>query len=139
MPPTTTAETEDHCGDVHPRLKEVQNADIWLPVSRYTQYQDKRNRSNENEPLGGTKFLIAAFHEPQYVSGYQKVPSMLDPYQPRKTTQGETTPSIKKPAEMVAREFQLEQSLTQTLDSYAAKFIGSTPDYVVTSALRFGF
>ena len=48
-------------------------------------------------------------------------------------------PSIKKPAEMVTREFQLEESFAQTLDSYAAKFIGSTPDHVVASALRFVF
>ena len=45
---------------------------------------------------------------------------------------------IKKPPETVTREFQLEEPLVQTLDSYA-KFIGSTPDHVVASALRFVF
>jgi hypothetical protein len=45
---------------------------------------------------------------------------------------------IKKPPEMVAREFQLEEPLAQGLDSYA-KVIGSTPDHVVASALRFVF
>ncbi len=45
---------------------------------------------------------------------------------------------IKKPPETVTREFQLEEPLAQTLDSYA-QFIGSTPDHVVTSALRFVF
>ncbi len=45
---------------------------------------------------------------------------------------------IKKPAEMVTREFRLEEPLAETLDSYA-KFIGSTPDHVVASALRFVF
>jgi len=45
---------------------------------------------------------------------------------------------IKKPPETVTREFQLEEPLAQTLDSYA-KFIGSTPDHVVASALRFVF
>ena len=45
---------------------------------------------------------------------------------------------IKKPAEMVTREFRLEEPLTETLDSYA-QFIGSTPDHVVASALRFVF
>ncbi|MHB8541431.1 MAG: hypothetical protein ACYDCD_10885 [Candidatus Acidiferrales bacterium] len=45
---------------------------------------------------------------------------------------------IKKPPETVTREFQLEEPLVHTLDSYA-QFIGSTPDHVVTSALRFVF
>ena len=45
---------------------------------------------------------------------------------------------IKKPPETVTREFQLEEPLAQTLDSYA-QFIGSSPDHVVTSALRFVF
>jgi len=45
---------------------------------------------------------------------------------------------IKKPPETVTREFQLEEPLAQTLASYA-QFIGSTPDHVVTSALRFVF
>ena len=45
---------------------------------------------------------------------------------------------IKKPPETVTREFQLEEPLAQTLDSYAT-FIGSTPDHVVASALRFVF
>lgn len=45
---------------------------------------------------------------------------------------------IKKPPETVTREFQLDEPLAKTLDSYA-KFIGSTPDHVVASALRFVF
>lgn len=45
---------------------------------------------------------------------------------------------IKKPPETVTRQFQLEEPLAQTLDSYA-KFIDSTPDHVVASALRFVF
>ena len=45
---------------------------------------------------------------------------------------------IKKPAEIVTREFRLEEPLAETLASYA-KFIGSTPDHVVASALRFVF
>jgi len=45
---------------------------------------------------------------------------------------------IKKPAELVTREFRLEEPLADTLVSYA-KFIGSTPDHVVASALRFVF
>lgn len=45
---------------------------------------------------------------------------------------------IKKPPETVGREFQLEEPLAHTLDSYA-QFIGSTPDHVVASALRFVF
>ena len=45
---------------------------------------------------------------------------------------------IKKPPETITCEFQLEEPIAQTLDSYA-KFIGSTPDHVVTSALRFVF
>ena len=45
---------------------------------------------------------------------------------------------IKKPPETVTREFRLEEPLAQTLESYA-KFIGSTPDHVVASALRFVF
>jgi hypothetical protein len=45
---------------------------------------------------------------------------------------------IKKPPEMVTREFRLEEPLAETLDSYA-KFIGSTPDHVVTAAIRFVF
>lgn len=47
-------------------------------------------------------------------------------------------PFIKKPPETITREFQLEEPLAETLDSYA-KFIGSTPDHVVASALRFVF
>lgn len=45
---------------------------------------------------------------------------------------------IKKPPAMVTREFRLEEPLSHTLDSYA-QFIGSTPDHVVGSALRFVF
>ena len=45
---------------------------------------------------------------------------------------------IKKPPETVTRQFQLDEPLAQTLDSYA-KFIGSTPDHVAASALRFVF
>ena len=45
---------------------------------------------------------------------------------------------IKKPPETVTREFQLEEPLANTLDNYA-QFIGSTPDHVVASALRFVF
>lgn len=45
---------------------------------------------------------------------------------------------IKKPPETITREFNLEEPLAQTLDSYA-KFICSTPDHVVASALRFVF
>ena len=45
---------------------------------------------------------------------------------------------IKKPPAMEPREFQLEAPLAQTLDSYAT-FIGSAPDHVVASALRFVF
>ena len=45
---------------------------------------------------------------------------------------------IKKPPETVTREFELEEPLANTLDRYA-QFIGSTPDHVVTSALRFVF
>jgi hypothetical protein len=45
---------------------------------------------------------------------------------------------IKKPPETITREFQLEEPLAQTLDGYA-RFIGSTPDHVVASALRFVF
>lgn len=47
-------------------------------------------------------------------------------------------PFIKRPPDRVKREFQLEEPLVQTLDSYA-KFIGSTPDHVVAAALRFVF
>lgn len=47
-------------------------------------------------------------------------------------------PFIKKPPETITREFQLEEPLAEALDSYA-KFIGSTPDHVVASALRFVF
>ena len=47
-------------------------------------------------------------------------------------------PFIKKPPETVIRDFQLEEPLANTLDSYA-EFIGSTPDHVVASALRFVF
>lgn len=45
---------------------------------------------------------------------------------------------IKKPPETVTLEFQLEEPVARTLDSYA-QFIGSTPDHVVASALRFVF
>jgi len=45
---------------------------------------------------------------------------------------------IKKPAAMVTREFRLEEPLAEMLDRYA-EFIGSTPDHVVASALRFVF
>jgi len=45
---------------------------------------------------------------------------------------------IKRPPELVTREFQLEEPLAQKLDTYA-KFIDSKPDYVVASALRFVF
>ena len=45
---------------------------------------------------------------------------------------------IKRPPEKITREFQLEEPLAQTINSYA-KFIGSTPDHVVASALRFVF
>ena len=45
---------------------------------------------------------------------------------------------IKKPPEKVTREFQLDEPLAQMLDSYA-RFIDSTPDHVVASALRFVF
>lgn len=45
---------------------------------------------------------------------------------------------IKRPPEKITREFQLEEPLAQTLDTYA-KFIDSTPDHVVASALRFVF
>lgn len=45
---------------------------------------------------------------------------------------------IKKPPEKVRREFQLDEPLAQMLDSYA-RFIDSTPDHVVASALRFVF
>ena len=47
-------------------------------------------------------------------------------------------PFIKKPPETITREFQLEEPVSETLDSYG-KFIGSTPDHVVASALRFVF
>jgi len=45
---------------------------------------------------------------------------------------------IKKPPAKVSREFQLDEPLAQTLDSYA-RFIDATPDHVVASALRFVF
>jgi hypothetical protein len=45
---------------------------------------------------------------------------------------------IKKPPETVTREFQLEEPLAQTLDSYA-QLIGSTPNHVVAPALRLVF
>jgi len=45
---------------------------------------------------------------------------------------------IKKPPETVTREFRLEEPVSLTLDNYA-KFIGSTPDHVIASALRFVF
>lgn len=45
---------------------------------------------------------------------------------------------IKRPPEKITREFQLEEPLAQALDTYA-KFIDSTPDHVVASALRFVF
>lgn len=45
---------------------------------------------------------------------------------------------IKKPPETVAWEFRLEEPVSQTLDNYA-RFIGSTPDHVIASALRFVF
>ena len=47
-------------------------------------------------------------------------------------------PFIKRPPETVTREFQLEEPIAQTLDNYA-QFIGSTPDHIVASALRFVF
>ncbi|HEV2314298.1 MAG TPA: hypothetical protein VGR94_03255 [Candidatus Acidoferrales bacterium] len=47
-------------------------------------------------------------------------------------------PFIKRPPETTTRDFQLEEPLAETLDSYA-KFIGSTPDHIVASALRFVF
>ena len=47
-------------------------------------------------------------------------------------------PIIKKPSEVVSREFRLEEPVSLTLDHYA-KFIGSTPDHVIASALRFVF
>ncbi|MHB8486477.1 MAG: hypothetical protein ACYDCM_12235 [Candidatus Acidiferrales bacterium] len=47
-------------------------------------------------------------------------------------------PIIKKPPETVSREFRLEEPVSLTLDHYA-KFIGSTPDHVIASALRFVF
>jgi hypothetical protein len=59
--------------------------------------------------------------------------------QPRKYLERRISMSfIKRPPETITREFQLEEPLAQTLDSYA-KFIGSTPDHVVASALRFVF
>lgn len=45
---------------------------------------------------------------------------------------------IKKPPEKVTREFQIDEPLAQMLDTYA-RFIDSTPDHVVASALRFVF
>ena len=47
-------------------------------------------------------------------------------------------PIIKKPPETVSREFRLEEPVSVTLDNYA-KFIGSTPDHVIASAIRFLF
>jgi len=45
---------------------------------------------------------------------------------------------IKKPAETVTREFHLEEPVSQTFDN-SARFIGITPDHVITLALRFVF
>jgi hypothetical protein len=50
-------------------------------------------------------------------------------------------PIIKKPEpppEIVAREVHLERPLLATLDSYA-RFIDTTTDHVITSALRLVF
>lgn len=46
-------------------------------------------------------------------------------------------PGFRRPA-VATREFQLEERLDPTLNSYA-RFIGSTPGQVVTSAIRFVF
>ena len=43
---------------------------------------------------------------------------------------------IKKPPATMTREFHLQEPASQTLDNYA-RFIGSTPDRVIASALGF--
>ncbi|MGA2422339.1 MAG: hypothetical protein ABSG69_19860 [Candidatus Acidiferrum sp.] len=42
---------------------------------------------------------------------------------------------INKPAEMVKREYQLQEPIAVAVERYAA-FIASTPDHVVNSALK---
>jgi hypothetical protein len=71
---------------------------------------------------------------PDVLSAVKKVPKSNRPSLERRTA----VSFIKKPPETVTREFQLEEPLANTLDSYA-QFIGSTPDHVVASALRFVF
>jgi hypothetical protein len=39
--PPTTQKTQGHSGDVHPRLKEMQSADVRLPIGGYAQYENK--------------------------------------------------------------------------------------------------
>lgn len=42
---------------------------------------------------------------------------------------------INKPSEIVKREYDLQESVAQAVESYAV-FIQSTPDHVVNSALK---
>ena len=42
---------------------------------------------------------------------------------------------INKPAEMVKREYELQEPIAVAVEKYAA-FIASTPDHVVNSALK---
>jgi hypothetical protein len=42
---------------------------------------------------------------------------------------------INKPAEMVKREYELQEPIAAAVDKYAV-FIQSTPDHVVNSALK---
>jgi len=61
--PSVPAKGRDDSGDVHPRLKEMQPADIGLPVSRYRQHQDKDASADQNEPFRGLEAGTFTLHD----------------------------------------------------------------------------
>jgi len=44
-------------------LKNVQEPDVWLPVSRYCEHQAKRDGADKDQPFRSPEFPVRASHE----------------------------------------------------------------------------
>lgn len=60
--PSVASSRQCDCCNIHPRLKEMEPADIGLPIRRYAQDKNKETSAGNDEPIRNSKMLIFPLH-----------------------------------------------------------------------------
>src|SRR5262245_36405876 len=61
--PFVRAKTQNDRGEIHPRLKEVQPADVGFPERRNGKDKDEKASTNKNKPLRDSRLRMFCLHD----------------------------------------------------------------------------